>query len=125
MAFIPAIDILVQTQYLAAESNPDNNRFVFAYSITITNNSAEAVKLLNRYWHITDNNNKVQEVHGEGVVGVQPYLANGESFHYTSGSILETSAGMMKGHYEFITDSKELFTAEIPAFSLVDPSHLH
>jgi ApaG protein len=83
------------------------------------------VQLLNRYWHITDANNNIQEVQGEGVIGKQPRIGVGESFQYSSGAILETPAGMMHGHYEFITDNKELFNADIPAFSLVDPRNLH
>lgn len=125
MSFIPDIEILVETQFLDAESESRNNRFVFTYTITITNNSPEPVKLLNRYWHITDANNKIQEVKGEGVIGLQPHIKVGESFQYSSGAILETPAGMMQGHYEFITDDKQLFNASIPAFSLVDPINLH
>ena len=125
MSFIPNIEILVETQFLDAESDPSNNRFVFAYTITITNNSPESVQLLNRYWHISDANEKIQEVQGEGVIGIQPHIKIGESFQYSSGAILETPAGTMQGHYEFITDNKELFNAPIRAFALVDPINLH
>lgn len=125
MKFIPHIDIEVQTQFLEKESLPEKQRFVFAYTITITNESEGAVKLLTRYWNIADANGKIQEVHGEGVVGQQPHLEPGKAFQYTSGAILETAAGTMEGHYEFISDDGEIFTAPIPTFTLADPISLH
>jgi ApaG protein len=125
MSFQPDIEIEVSTQYLKSDSRPLESRFVFSYTITITNHGNEPIKLLNRRWHICDANEKVQDVEGEGVIGQQPRLIEGESFQYTSGAILETPAGTMEGAYEFITDSGTLFEAPIPAFSLVDPSSLH
>jgi ApaG protein len=125
MAYTPDIDIEVKTHFLKQESQPLEARFVFSYTITITNKSNEAIKLLTRYWHICDANEKVQEVHGEGVVGLQPHLMKGQSFQYTSGAVLETAAGTMEGNYEFITDSGDVFQAPIPAFTLADPSTLH
>jgi ApaG protein len=125
MAFTPDIEIEVQTSFLKQESQPLESRFVFSYTITITNNSSEPIKLLTRYWHICDANEKVQEVHGEGVVGQQPRLVEGQSFQYTSGAVLETPAGTMEGNYEFITDSGDIFQAPIPAFTLADPVTLH
>ncbi len=125
MTFNPDIEIEVQTCFLEKESAPQEARFVFTYTITITNHSAKAVKLLSRYWHICDANDKAQEVHGEGVIGQQPRLTGGESFQYTSGAILETSAGTMEGNYEFITDDGDIFKAPIPAFTLADPAILH
>lgn len=125
MTFIPEIEIEVQTQFLKQESQPRESRFVFSYTITITNRCNEPIKLLTRHWHICDANEKVQEVHGDGVIGQQPRLIEGQSFQYTSGAILETSAGTMEGNYEFITDSGNVFQAPIPAFTLADPSTLH
>ncbi len=125
MAFTPDIEIEVQTSFLKQESQPMESRFVFSYTITITNNSNEPIKLLTRYWHICDANEKVQEVHGEGVVGLQPRLTEGQSFQYTSGAILETPVGTMEGNYEFISDSGDIFQAPIPAFTLADPVTLH
>ena len=121
----PDIEIEVQTCFLEKESAPLEARFVFTYTITITNRSSHAVKLLSRYWHICDANDKAQEVRGDGVIGQQPRLNGGESFKYTSGAILETAAGTMEGNYEFITDEGNIFEAPIPAFTLADPAMLH
>jgi len=89
------IDIEVETSYIDEQSDPEHNRFVFAYTITIHNSGEMPAKLLSRHWVITDSNGKVQEVRGEGVVGEQPNLQPGESFQYTSGTILETAVGSM------------------------------
>lgn len=119
------IHIDVKTHYLKQESDPEDGRYVFAYTITITNEGDDPVKLLSRYWHICDANEKIQEVHGEGVVGQQPRLTHGQSFQYTSGAMLETAIGTMEGHYQFISDDGDIFTTEIPAFTLADPAVLH
>lgn len=121
----PNIEIQVQTQFMRQESDPAANRFVFAYTITITNHSDEPVKLMSRYWHICDANEKVQEVHGEGVIGQKPRLITGQSFEYTSGAVLETAFGTMQGHYQFISDSGNIFDTEIPTFLLADRANLH
>lgn len=125
MAFTPAIDIIVNTEFLPEQSQQSQQRFAFAYTITITNNSTKPVTLLNRHWQIIDANNHKQEVSGEGVIGQQPRLLPEQSFQYSSGAILKTSAGTMEGHYEFESDDKELFKAPIPLFTLVDPKNLH
>jgi len=119
------IDISVKTAYVAAQSAPENNRYVFAYTITITNSGSVPAKLLTRHWVITDANEKTQEVRGEGVVGEQPYLIPGMSFEYTSGTILETPVGVMRGSYQMVTDDGTRFDAEIPAFTLSVPRTLH
>ncbi len=119
------VDIDVQARYLPEQSSPDEQRFVFAYTVTINNHCDEAVRLLQRHWLITDARNRVQEVRGEGVVGEQPLIAPGSSYQYTSGAMLETSAGMMEGSYEMISASGRNFIAPIAPFSLVRPEALH
>ena len=115
----------VETTYIQDQSNPDENRYVFAYTITITNQGTLPAQLISRHWLITDANNKVQEVRGEGVVGEQPYLTPGESFQYTSAAMLETPVGCMQGEYLMIADDGVEFDATIPAFSLSTPNTLH
>ena len=112
------VHISVITAYIAEQSVPDQDRYVFSYTISITNNFDEPVKLLRRHWVITDANNKIQEVHGDGVVGVQPLLQPGQSFTYTSGAILETPVGCMQGSYFE-------FDAPIPVFRLFTTVTLH
>jgi ApaG protein len=119
------INISVQTAYLPEQSEPDAERFVFSYTITIRNDGGGPARLLNRHWVITDANGEVQEVRGEGVVGEQPYLRPGESFRYTSGTVLATPVGSMEGEYEMVADSGERFLAPIAAFSLSVPRTLH
>lgn len=119
------IQISVITAYIAEQSVPDQDRYVFSYTISITNNFDEPVKLLRRHWIITDSNNKIQEVHGDGVVGVQPLLQPGQSFTYTSGAILETPVGCMQGSYFFVTDAGVEFDAPIPVFRLSTTVTLH
>jgi len=119
------IEISVKTAYIPAQSAPENNRYVFAYTVTITNSGPVPAKLVARHWVITDANEKTQEVRGEGVVGEQPYLIPGMSFEYTSGTILETPVGVMRGSYQMITDDGTRFDAEIPAFTLSVPRTLH
>jgi len=115
----------VETRYLPDQSDPAQNRYVFAYTITIINQGTVAAKLLTRHWIITDAEGKVQEVLGEGVVGEQPYLKPGDGFRYTSGTILETPIGSMQGSYQMIADDGTEFDAEIPAFNLAVPNTLH
>lgn len=117
--------IEVETNYVRDQSEPDDNRYVFAYTITITNQGSVPAQLISRHWIITDANNKVQEVRGEGVVGEQPRLAPGDSFRYTSAAMLETPVGCMQGEYQMIADDGVEFDAEIPAFNLSTPHTLH
>lgn len=119
------IDIKVKTAFVEAQSDPLADRYVFAYTITITNVGTVAAQLLTRHWIITDANDKVQEVQGEGVVGEQPHLAPGTSFQYTSGAVLETPVGTMGGSYQMIADDGTQFDAEIPVFTLCVPRTLH
>ncbi|MEW6331168.1 MAG: Co2+/Mg2+ efflux protein ApaG [Pseudomonadota bacterium] len=119
------IQIDVRTSYLPGQSEPGQNRYVFAYTITITNAGSVPARLVTRHWIITDANEQKREVHGEGVVGEQPYLLPGTSFQYTSGTILETPVGTMQGSYQMIADDGTAFDAEIPSFTLSIPRTLH
>ena len=119
------IQIDVRTAYLPGQSEPGQNRYVFAYTITITNSGSVPARLVTRHWIITDANEQKREVHGEGVVGEQPYLMPGSSFQYTSGTILETPVGTMQGSYQMIADDGTSFDAEIPSFTLSIPRTLH
>ena len=120
-----AIEVLVETDYIQEQSLPEKNRYVFAYTVTITNIGSMSAKLLRRHWIITDANNKIQEVHGDGVIGEQPHLKPGQSFQYTSGALLETPVGCMQGTYDMIADDELEFDAAIPVFSLSTPHTLH
>ena len=119
------ITVAAQAFFLEEQSNPDRDRYVFAYTVQVLNQGNIAAKLLSRHWIITDANGKVEEVRGEGVVGEQPYLQPGEGFQYTSGTILETSVGSMKGSYQMLADDGVTFDAEIPPFVLSIPRTLH
>ncbi len=119
------IQVEVETLYVEEQSLPDQDHYVFAYTITIYNDGSVPARLLNRHWVITDANNKVQEVKGEGVVGEQPYLKPGEHYRYTSGTMLETPVGTMSGSYQMIADDGVEFDASIPAFTLSMPRTLH
>ena len=119
------IGIKIDTHYVEEQSLPDQEQYVFAYTIKIKNTGTKAAKLLTRHWIITDANGKVEEVHGEGVVGKQPYLNPGEEFVYTSGAILETPVGTMQGNYEMLSNEGIRFNAEIPVFRLSVPNLLH
>ncbi len=120
-----SIQVAARAFYLEQQSNPDQDRYVFAYTIVIQNQGTIPAKLLSRHWLITDANGKIEEVRGEGVVGEQPYLRPGEGFQYTSGAILETSVGSMTGSYQMLADDGMHFEAEIPAFVLSIPRTLH
>jgi len=119
------IRIEVETDYIDAQSEPDIDRYVFSYTITISNRGDIPARLLSRHWVITDANGKVQEVTGDGVVGVQPYLSPGEKFSYSSGAVLETPVGAMQGKYHMEADNGMSFDAPIPPFTLAVPGVLH
>ena len=119
------IRIDVSTQYVDEQSDPDVDRYVFAYTITIANTGAVAAKLISRHWVITDGNGKVQEVTGEGVVGEQPFLNPGEQFRYSSGAVIETPVGAMQGKYRMQAENGNGFDAPIPAFTLAVPGLLN
>lgn len=119
------IRIQVSTSYVDDQSEPDSDRYVFAYTITITNNGAIAAQLISRHWIITDANGKVQEVIGDGVVGQQPHLNPGEQFRYSSGAVLETPVGAMQGLYKMKAADGITFNAPIAPFTLAVPGLLN
>lgn len=119
------MDVSVQIAYLPEHSAPEQNRYVFRYTITIANTGTVPARLLTRHWIITDANEKVQEVRGEGVVGHQPYLATGMTFEYRSGTVIETPVGTMRGSYQMVAADGATFDAEIPEFVLSMPRTLH
>jgi ApaG protein len=118
-------EISVATQFLDEQSDPDGERYVFAYTIRIRNLGRLPAQLLDRHWVITDGNGKIEEVRGEGVVGEQPRLEPGEAFTYTSGAVLETAVGTMQGSYHMSGDDGTEFEAPIPPFTLSVPRTLH
>ena len=119
------IRIQVVTDYIDDQSEPESDRYVFAYTITIANNGEVPARLISRHWVITDANGKVQEVTGDGVVGEQPHLNPGEEFRYSSGAVLETPVGAMQGLYRMEADNGVNFDAPIAPFTLAVPGVLH
>lgn len=119
------IQITALVKYVAEQSDEADNRYVFSYSITIANNGTGTVQLLSRHWVITDSNNQVQEVRGQGVVGEQPVIKPGESYGYTSGTVLSTPVGTISGSYQMVAEDGTKFDAEIPQFVLSVPRVLH
>lgn len=117
--------VTVKTHYLEEQSDPDNSRYAFAYTITIVNRGEAPAQLIARHWVITDGNNQVEEVNGLGVVGHQPLLAPGEQFEYSSGAVLKTQQGTMHGKYLCVSEEGEQFYATIPEFVLSLPRTLH
>lgn len=119
------IAVDVEATYLGQESDPDKQRYLFSYTITIKNKGTHAARLLSRYWKITRSDGYEQEVEGDGVIGLHPFLAPDEEFTYTSAAMLDTPVGMMQGHYMMVDDDGEKFEVNIPAFSLAAPQKLH
>ena len=119
------LSIDVETTYIDEQSDPENDRYVFAYTVVIRNVGSKAAKLMTRHWIITDANNYTQEVRGDGVVGEQPHLEPGEGFQYTSGTVLDTPIGSMRGTYQMVSDDGIQFDVEIPMFTLSRPHALH
>ncbi|AWB66891.1 Co2+/Mg2+ efflux protein ApaG [Saccharobesus litoralis] len=119
------IQVEAVSRFVPDQSQPDADRYVFAYTITITNKGQQSAKLINRYWLITDSNGKKNEVSGSGVIGQQPKLLPGESFEYTSGSVVETPVATMQGYYEMVGNDGVPFKAPIDVFRLAIPNILN
>jgi ApaG protein len=119
------IQVTAQSTYVAEQSDAEAGRFVFAYTIKITNIGAVPAQLISRHWIITDSDNRVQEVRGLGVVGEQPLLQPNQSFEYTSGTAIGTPVGTMKGSYQMVAEDGVRFDAAIPEFTLSIPRVLH
>lgn len=119
------IEVTPNPQFIPDQSDPDNERYVFAYTITLRNIGSVPAQLISRHWIITDANGEVQEVRGLGVVGAQPLLKPGEAFEYTSGCALATPVGTMKGTYQMTAEDGTQFDAQIPEFTLAIPRVLH
>ncbi len=115
------IKVTVLPRYLDQQSDPDEERYIWSYTIQVENHGKETVRLLNRYWHITDSLGRSQEVRGSGVIGEQPVLKPGEAFQYTSGVPLNTPSGIMVGEYEMVADNGDKIRVAVPAFSLDSP----
>jgi ApaG protein len=119
------VDVSVVTRYLAEQSQPEQNRFAFAYTITVHNNGELPAKLLSRHWVITDGDGHVEEVKGAGVVGLQPLIQVGENHIYSSGTVMTTKVGTMQGTYQMIANDGKTFDAIIAPFRLAVPGALH
>ena len=119
------IRIQVVAEYIPEQSQPQSDRFVFAYHIDISNHGDQTVQLLDRHWLITNGRGEMEEVHGSGVVGLQPIIHPGEHFRYSSGCPLDTPVGTMEGHYDMKPRDGELFEARIGVFRLAQPGSLH
>ncbi len=119
------LDVTVRTRYIAEQSDASEHRFVFAYTITITNAGDVPTQVISRHWIITNADAHVEEVKGLGVVGHQPLIPPGQSFEYTSGSALTTATGSMRGSYFAVAEDGHRFEAPIPEFALAVPSALH
>lgn len=119
------LNIQVSTRFLDDQSQPKDNRYVFAYTVTIRNAGSIAARLLSRHWLITDANGKIEEVRGDGVVGEQPWMRPGDSFEYTSGAVLETAVGTMRGSYQLLADDGTRFDVPVPPFTLSVPRTIH
>ncbi|HXC54731.1 MAG TPA: Co2+/Mg2+ efflux protein ApaG [Rhizomicrobium sp.] len=115
------IRVAVKPAFLDDQSDPDEQRYLWSYTVTIENRGADTVQLLSRLWHITDGHGQVKEVRGPGVVGAQPVIAPGQKFQYTSGCPLPTASGYMSGKYQMRSSTGEAFEADIPAFLLESP----
>ncbi|WP_095082921.1 Co2+/Mg2+ efflux protein ApaG [Pseudomonas sp. Irchel s3h17] len=119
------VDVSVVTRFLAEQSQPEHNRFAFAYTITVQNNGLLPARLLSRHWVITDGDGHVEEVRGAGVVGQQPLIEPGKNHTYSSGTVMTTRVGNMQGSYQMLADDGTHFDAIIAPFLLAVPGALH
>ena len=120
-----AFSVIVQTAYLPDQSSPEDNQYAFTYTVSIRNNGSIAAQLISRHWIITDANNQIHEIKGLGVVGAQPLLHPNQQFEYTSGSVLATPVGSMRGSYKIVAEDGTFFDAEIAPFTLAVPKVLN
>lgn len=120
-----ACSVTVETAFVPDQSDDAQNRYVFSYTVTVTNTGNVAAQLISRHWIITDADQQTQEVRGLGVVGEQPLLQPGESFRYTSGTVLATPVGTMHGSYQMTAEDGTQFDTPIPQFTLAMPRILH
>jgi len=121
----PHIAIEVRTRYLEDQSAPEEHRYVFAYTVSIRNTGKVPAQLVARHWVIDHGTGRVEEVRGEGVVGEQPWLRPGEAFEYSSGAVIESAVGLMRGSYSMYADDGTAFEAPIAPFALAVPRTLH
>ncbi|NER59791.1 Co2+/Mg2+ efflux protein ApaG [Pseudomonas sp. MAFF212428] len=119
------IDVSVVTRFLNEQSDPDNDRFAFAYTVTVKNTGSVPAKLMSRHWLITNGNGQVEEVRGPGVIGQQPLIEPGDSHTYSSGAVLSTKVGTMQGSYQMFAEDGIRFDAPIKPFRLAVPGSLH
>lgn len=122
---MPLDTISVQTQFIPDQSDSNESKFVFSYTITITNTTEKAFQVLSRYWLITDADGETTTVEGDGIVGEQPHIIPGTSYTYTSGCLLNTPLGTMQGYYQVIDDNQETSIIDIPVFQLALPNIIH
>lgn len=125
MSLSDNILIKAESSYVASQSDPEKNHFVFSYTITIINQSSEKVQLLSRHWLIKDSNYRIEEVIGEGVIGEQPFLEPNQGFQYSSGAMLQTDVGTMEGFYHFKLQDNSTIKVPIPLFVLSVPRKIH
>jgi ApaG protein len=119
------VDVSVVTRYLPEQSQPEQNRFAFAYTVTVSNNGQVPAKLLSRHWIITNGDGRVQDVRGAGVVGQQPLIEPGQSHTYSSGTVMSSRVGTMQGSYQMLAEDGKQFDALIAPFRLAVPGSLH
>lgn len=119
------IDVSVVTHYLPEQSQPEQSRFAFSYTVTISNNGQVPAKLLSRHWIITNGDGRVQEVRGAGVIGLQPLIAPGHRHTYSSGTVMSSRVGTMQGSYQMLAEDGKRFDAVIAPFRLAVPGSLH
>lgn len=119
------ITVTARASFVPEQSDEQEGRYVFAYTISIVNSGSVPARLISRHWIITDSDNQVQEVRGLGVVGEQPLLAPGQSFQYSSGAAIATPVGTMRGSYQMVAEDGTAFEAPIPEFMLSMPRTLH
>lgn len=122
---MPLDTISVQTQFIPEQSDTGDSKFVFSYTITITNNTDKAFQVMSRYWLITDADGETTTVEGEGIVGEQPHIIPGTSYTYTSGCLLKTPLGTMQGYYQVVDDNQQTSIIDIPVFQLALPNIIH